>query len=56
MNQILREKFVELYSQPILEDLRASFQERYPDARIPELPEKGDLNITDVLESQYFFS
>ena len=56
MNRLLREKFVELYSQPILEDLQASFRERFPSAKIPELPEKGDLDITDVLDSQYFFS
>lgn len=56
MNRLLREKFVELYSQPILEDLHASFLERYPDAKIPPLPEKGDLDIREVLDSEYFFS
>ncbi|KAK7837640.1 dna-directed rna polymerase 1a, partial [Quercus suber] len=45
MNQILREKFVELYSRPILENLLESFQTSYPELMFPPLPERGDFDL-----------
>ncbi|XP_051122130.1 DNA-directed RNA polymerase 1B, mitochondrial-like [Andrographis paniculata] len=56
MNRILREKFVELYEMPILENLLESFQESFPDLNFPPLPERGDFNLKDVLDSTYFFN
>ncbi|KAI3930292.1 hypothetical protein MKW92_051991 [Papaver armeniacum] len=56
MNRILRENFVELYEQPILENLLASFQESFPTLEFPPLPERGDFNLKEVLESTYFFN
>ncbi|XP_074280847.1 DNA-directed RNA polymerase 3B, chloroplastic [Silene latifolia] len=56
MNQILREKFVELYNTPILEDLLESFQTAYPESTFPPLPERGDFDLEEVLESPYFFN
>ncbi|KAM3267258.1 DNA-directed RNA polymerase 3, chloroplastic isoform X2 [Capsicum chacoense] len=56
MNRILREKFVELYSMPILEDLLQSFQESYPALTFPPLPKRGDFDLREVLESPYFFN
>ncbi|KAJ8492833.1 hypothetical protein OPV22_014554 [Ensete ventricosum] len=56
MNRILREKFVELYEKPILENLLESFQEAFPTLTFPELPERGDFNLKDVLDSPYFFN
>ncbi|XP_021750285.1 DNA-directed RNA polymerase 3B, chloroplastic-like isoform X2 [Chenopodium quinoa] len=56
MNQILREKFVELYSMPILENLLQSFQESYPESTFPPLPERGNFELEKVLESPYFFN
>nr|CAA69305.1 mitochondrial single-subunit DNA-dependent RNA polymerase [Chenopodium album] len=56
MNQILREKFVELYEQPILENLLESFQESFPTLQFPPLPERGDFDLREVLESPYFFN
>ncbi|CAO2823085.1 unnamed protein product [Amaranthus hypochondriacus] len=56
MNQILREKFVELYNMPILEDLLESFQASYPNSTFPPLPERGDFNLEEVLDSPYFFN
>ncbi|OVA10304.1 DNA-directed RNA polymerase [Macleaya cordata] len=41
MNQILREKFVELYNMPILENLLESFQTSFPTLTFPPLPERG---------------
>lgn len=56
MNQILREKFVELYEQPILENLLESFQESFPALQFPPLPERGDFDLREVLVSPYFFN
>ncbi|XP_022731756.1 DNA-directed RNA polymerase 3, chloroplastic isoform X4 [Durio zibethinus] len=56
MNQILREKFVELYSMPILENLLESFQTSYPSLVFPPLPERGNFDLQEVLRSPYFFN
>ncbi|KAM0936472.1 putative DNA-directed RNA polymerase [Dioscorea sansibarensis] len=56
MNRILREKFVELYETPILENLLESFQQVNPSLSFPPLPERGDFDLKDVLESTYFFN
>ncbi|KAF0919328.1 hypothetical protein E2562_029178 [Oryza meyeriana var. granulata] len=56
MNKILREKFVELYSTPILENLLESFEKSFPELKFPPLPERGDFDLKDVLESPYFFN
>ena len=55
MNEALRDTFVELYSQPLLEELKESFEMRYPDLTFPDLPEKGVLNLSEVKESAFFF-
>lgn len=56
MNQILREKFVELYSMPILENLLESFQTSHPTLTFPPLPDRGNFDLREVLESPYFFN
>nr|GMC59505.1 DNA-directed RNA polymerase 2A [Ipomoea batatas] len=56
MNTILREKFVELYEKPILENLLESFEQSFPMLSFPPLPERGDFDLKDVLESTYFFN
>lgn len=56
MNQILREKFVELYNMPLLEQLLESFKESYPSLTFPPLPNRGDFNLEEVLDSPYFFN
>ncbi|KAI3452943.1 hypothetical protein Pfo_009606 [Paulownia fortunei] len=56
MNKILREKFVELYEAPILENLLEGFQQSYPKLNFPPLPERGDFDLREVLESTYFFN
>jgi len=55
MNDLLREAFVELYSLPLLEDLRDSLEMRFPDIDFPPLPERGQLDINLVKSSQFFF-
>jgi DNA-directed RNA polymerase len=57
--QFLREAFVEIYKQPILEnfvdDVLSTLEDR--DAvELPKYPEKGELEIEEVLESDYFFN
>ncbi|XP_043705824.1 DNA-directed RNA polymerase 3, chloroplastic-like isoform X2 [Telopea speciosissima] len=56
MNQILREKFVELYSMPVLEKLLESFQTSYPTLSFPPLPDTGNFDLREVLKSPYFFN
>ncbi|KAE8718734.1 DNA-directed RNA polymerase 2 [Hibiscus syriacus] len=56
MNRILREKFVELYEKPILENLLESFQQSFPTLCFPPIPERGDFDLRDVLDSPYFFN
>ncbi|XP_042503767.1 DNA-directed RNA polymerase 3, chloroplastic-like isoform X1 [Macadamia integrifolia] len=56
MNQILREKFVELHSMPVLEKLLESFQASYPTLAFPPLPERGNFDLREVLKSPYFFN
>ncbi|GFP95301.1 DNA-directed RNA polymerase 1b mitochondrial [Phtheirospermum japonicum] len=56
MNKILREKFVELYEAPILENLLDGFQKSSPNLKFPPLPERGDFDLKEVLESTYFFN
>lgn len=56
--KLLREAFVEIYRQPILEnfteDVLSGIEVKEED--IPEIPEKGSLDIEDVLNSDYFFN
>ncbi|OQR98684.1 DNA-dependent RNA polymerase [Achlya hypogyna] len=56
MNQRLREEFVALYSQPLLEELRDQLVMRFPRQQFPPVPEVGQLDLTEVLESPYFFN
>jgi DNA-directed RNA polymerase len=52
---MLREQFVELYTQPLLEQLRNSLELRFPTVEFPPLPERGTLDLDEVLKSDYFF-
>ncbi|XP_022967967.1 DNA-directed RNA polymerase 1B, mitochondrial-like [Cucurbita maxima] len=56
MNRLLREKFVELYEAPILENLLENFQKSFPTLKFPPLPDRGDFDLKDVLQSSYFFN
>lgn len=55
MNEALRDTFVELYEQPLLEDLKKTWELRYPSIQFPDLPERGNLNLGDVRSAPYFF-
>ena len=55
--KFLREAFVEIYRQPILENFTEDvLQVVEGEVELPEIPERGDLDIEDVLESSYFFN
>jgi DNA-directed RNA polymerase len=56
LNKILREEFVTLYKQPLLENLMRDFKQSFPDLHFPEIPERGNLDLREVLNSTYFFS
>ncbi|QCD80481.1 DNA-directed RNA polymerase [Vigna unguiculata] len=56
MSHILREKFVELYNMPILENLLEGFETSHPRLAFPPVPERGDFDLGKVLESPYFFN
>jgi DNA-directed RNA polymerase len=55
MNEALRDCFVDLYSRPLLSDLKESWELRYPEAEFPELPELGELDLKQVKSATYFF-
>lgn len=56
MNKSLRHEFVQMHSEDILEKLEMSIRSRYPTADFPPLPAKGELDLSVVLESKYFFN
>ena len=55
MNSALRDTFVDLYEQPLLEDLKKTWEMRYPGVKFPDLPSRGDLDLAEVKKSKYFF-
>ena len=53
--KVIRRTFVKLHSeQDILADFKRVHEERHGIV-LPPLPDKGDLDINDVLKSPYFF-
>ncbi|KAI9908614.1 hypothetical protein PsorP6_003028 [Peronosclerospora sorghi] len=56
MNQRLREEFVKLYEQPLLENLLLELRLRLPDMKFDVVPQVGELDLRRVLESEYFFN
>jgi len=53
----LRKTFVEMYeSSDVLEDLRQSLLGVLFDGDLPPVPDKGNLNIHEVLQSEFFFA
>lgn len=55
---MLREAFVELHSEPLLEQLAKGLEEDFPEVRgrLPPPPAKGTLDLNVVRDSAYFFS
>lgn len=55
MNEALRDCFIDLYSKPLLTDLKESWELRYPEVEFPDLPDLGDLDLNEVKSATYFF-
>tara|TARA_B100000767_G_C19262104_1_gene327674 strand:+ start:188 stop:412 length:225 start_codon:yes stop_codon:yes gene_type:complete len=58
MSQILREEFVEIYSQNFMEDLYEQVEDQCSAkvfSKIEPPPNLGQLDIQAVLESEFFF-
>ncbi len=55
MNRLLREEFVKIYQEPVLERFWEEQRRANPNVRLPDPPETGDLDISVVLKSEYFF-
>jgi DNA-directed RNA polymerase len=58
MSKHIREKFVELHSEPLLERLFEELKNKYPEiaTELPPPPPPGTLDLQRVRESVYFFS
>ena len=65
--RLLREAFVELHSQPLLQQLKTELDERMPQPAapakgkksqklVPDPPKLGKLDLNKVLEAEYFFN
>jgi DNA-directed RNA polymerase len=55
LQEVIRSTFVELYTEyDILDNFKRVHEERHG-IELPDLPERGDLDINDVLTSDYFF-
>jgi DNA-directed RNA polymerase len=52
----LREEFVRIYSEPVLQNFLSEQSAAHPDVDLTELPRTGDLDIRQVRESRYFFA
>jgi DNA-directed RNA polymerase len=56
LNRVLREEFVRIYSEPILQNFLNELRQAHPDVQLPELPQTGNLDIQQVISSPYFFA
>jgi DNA-directed RNA polymerase len=56
LNRVLREEFVRIYSEPVLQNFLNEQRAAHPDVELPDLPLTGDLDIRQVLSSLYFFA
>jgi len=50
--RVIQETFYDLHSN---NDLLAAFQDEHPDVSLPPMPDRGDLDLSGVLSSPYFF-
>mmetsp|Transcript_31925 Transcript_31925/g.101695 ORF Transcript_31925/g.101695 Transcript_31925/m.101695 type:complete len:476 (+) Transcript_31925:39-1466(+) len=56
MNVILRDQFIRLHGQPLLEQLLEHLDNLYPDVDLPGMPALGKLDLEEVRSSPYFFN
>jgi DNA-directed RNA polymerase len=56
LNRILREEFVRIYSEPVLQNFLDQQRKAHPGIELPDPPQTGGLDIQQVLSSPYFFA
>jgi DNA-directed RNA polymerase, mitochondrial len=56
LHRVLREEFVRIYSEPVLQNFLEQQRKAHPGLKLPDPPKAGDLDIRQVLESPYFFA
>ena len=56
LHRVLREEFVRIYSEPVLQNFLNEQRAAYPYIELPDVPQIGNLDIRQVLESPYFFA
>ena len=56
LNRVLREEFVRIYSEPVLQNFLEQQRKAHPGIELPEPPLTGELDIQQVLSSPYFFA
>src|ERR1019366_4190692 len=56
LNRILREEFVRIYSEPVLQNFLNEQRKAHPNVDLPEPPQTGTLDISQVISSPYFFA
>ena len=56
LNRVLREEFVRIYSEPVLQNFLDQQRKAHPGIALPDPPQTGDLDIQQVLSSPYFFA
>jgi DNA-directed RNA polymerase len=55
LNRVLREEFVRMHSEPLLQKFLEEQRQAHPDVDLPKPPASGDLD-RPVIESLYFFA
>jgi DNA-directed RNA polymerase, mitochondrial len=56
LHRVLREEFVSIYSEPVLQKLIEELRKANPGVKLPDPPKTGTLDIRQVLSSPYFFA
>jgi DNA-directed RNA polymerase len=56
LNRVLREEFVRIYSEPVLQNFIDQQRKAHPGISLPDPPLTGNLDIQQVLSSPYFFA
>jgi len=56
LHRVLREEFVGIHFEPVLQNFLNEQRQAHPDVDLPELPQPGNLDIRQVIDSPYFFA
>lgn len=56
MGKVLREVFVDIFSENFLANFRDEIQSLHQDIELPSVPLIGNLDVSSLLKSEYFFS